>query len=109
VDDLEYDAQSHRVLVSSRTNDQVFSIDPKTMTWKWWHTGYPIALIRPAGDRLVAASLDDGVVVEAVVSGQWSVVSGQWSVISGQWTALGFLLLAFQLSAFSSQLSALSS
>jgi photosystem II stability/assembly factor-like uncharacterized protein len=70
VDDLEYDAQSHRVLVSSRTNDQVFSIDPKTMTWKWWHTGYPIALIRPAGDQLVAASLDDGVVVEAGGRGQ---------------------------------------
>jgi len=70
VDDLEYDARSHRVLVSSRTNDQVFSIDPKTMTWKWWHTGYPIALIRPAGDRLVAASLDDGVVVEAGGRGQ---------------------------------------
>ena len=44
VDDLEYDAQSHRVLVSSRTNDQVFSIDPKTM--------------------------DDGVVVEAGGRGQ---------------------------------------
>jgi hypothetical protein len=64
VDDLEYDVASHRVLVSSRNNDRVFSIDPKAMSWKWWHTGYRIALIRPAGDRLVAASLDDGVVVE---------------------------------------------
>jgi photosystem II stability/assembly factor-like uncharacterized protein len=64
VDDLEYDTASHRVLVSSRTNDQIFSIDPKTMTWKWWRTGYRIALIRAAGDGLVAASLDDGVLVE---------------------------------------------
>jgi photosystem II stability/assembly factor-like uncharacterized protein len=64
VDDLEYDATSNRVLVSSKTNDQIFSIDPKTMTWKWWHAGFRIALIRPAGDRLVAASLDDGVLVE---------------------------------------------
>jgi photosystem II stability/assembly factor-like uncharacterized protein len=64
VDDLEYDACAHRVLVSSRTNDQIFAIDPKTMTWKWWHTGFRIALVRPAGDRLVAASLDDGVLVE---------------------------------------------
>jgi photosystem II stability/assembly factor-like uncharacterized protein len=64
VDDLQYDEISHRVLVSSRTNDQVFAIDPKTMTWKWWRTGYQNALIRSAGDRLVAASLDDGVIVE---------------------------------------------
>ncbi len=64
VDDLEYDADVARVLVSSRTSDQVFAIDPKTMTWKWWRTGYQNALIRAAGDRLAAASLDDGVIVE---------------------------------------------
>jgi len=64
VDDLEYDEMLHRVLVSSRTNDQVFAIDPKTMTWKWWRTGYQNALIRVAGNRLAAASLDDGVIVE---------------------------------------------
>ncbi len=63
VDDLSYDATLKRVLVSSRTSDQVFAIDPKTMTWNWWQTGYQIALIRAAGDRLVAASLDDGVIV----------------------------------------------
>jgi hypothetical protein len=33
------------------------------MTWVWWQTGYQIALIRVAGDRLVAASLDDGVLL----------------------------------------------
>jgi photosystem II stability/assembly factor-like uncharacterized protein len=64
VDDLEYDAALRRVLVSSRSNDQVYAIDPKTMTWKWWRTGYRIAQIRAAGERLVAASLDDGVLVE---------------------------------------------
>ena len=64
IDDLEFDAGSQRVLVSSRSSDQVFGIDPKTMTWKLWRTGYPTALIRAAGDRLVAASIDDGVVVQ---------------------------------------------
>ena len=63
VDDLSYDAESKRILVSSRTSDEVFAVDPKTMAWDWWQTGYDIALIRAAGDRLVAASLDDGVLV----------------------------------------------
>jgi hypothetical protein len=63
VDDLSYDAALKRMLVSSRVSDQIFAIDPKTMTWDWWQTGYPVALIRGAGERLVAASLDDGVLV----------------------------------------------
>ncbi len=63
VDDLSYDAGLKRILVSSRSSDQIFAIDPKTMAWDWWQTGYQIALIRGAGDRLVAASLDDGVLV----------------------------------------------
>ncbi|HVN93550.1 MAG TPA: hypothetical protein VMT38_07635 [Terracidiphilus sp.] len=63
VDDLSYDAESKRILVSSRASDQVYAIDPKTMTWDFWRAGYDIVQIRAAGDRLVAASLDDGVVV----------------------------------------------
>jgi hypothetical protein len=64
VDDLYYDATQGKVLVSSRTSDQVFAIDPKSLAWKWWQTGYRIALIRAAGDRMLAASLFDGVLVE---------------------------------------------
>jgi photosystem II stability/assembly factor-like uncharacterized protein len=63
IDDLSYYAALKRILVSSRSSDQVYAIDPKTMTWDWWQTGYKIVLIRAAGDRLVAASLDDGVLV----------------------------------------------
>jgi photosystem II stability/assembly factor-like uncharacterized protein len=63
IDDLSYDPASKRVLVSSRTTDEVYGIDPRTMTWVWWQTGYQIALIRVAGDHLVAASLDDGVLL----------------------------------------------
>lgn len=64
VDDLSYDAAIHKLLVSSSRSDQIFAINPKTITWNWWQTGYNIALIRAAGNRLVAASVDDGVVVE---------------------------------------------
>ena len=63
VDDLSYDAESKRILVSSRSSDEVYAVDPETMTWNWWQTGYDIVLIRAAGDRLVAASLDEGILV----------------------------------------------
>jgi photosystem II stability/assembly factor-like uncharacterized protein len=64
VDDLTYEAALGKVLASSRSNDQVYAIDPKTLDWTWWQTGYRIGLIRAAGKRLVAASLYDGVLVE---------------------------------------------
>ena len=64
VDDIYYDAALDRVLASSRTSDQVYAIDPKTLRWKWSRTGYAIALIRAASGRLLAASLYDGVLVE---------------------------------------------
>jgi photosystem II stability/assembly factor-like uncharacterized protein len=63
VDDLSYDTTLKKLLVSSRTSDIVYAIDPRTMKWDWWQTGYQIDLIRSAGDRLVAASLDDGVLL----------------------------------------------
>jgi photosystem II stability/assembly factor-like uncharacterized protein len=64
VDDLCFDSKLGRVLVSSRSSDQVYSIDPKTLEWKWWQTGFHIALIRATGDRLLAASVYDGVLLE---------------------------------------------
>jgi photosystem II stability/assembly factor-like uncharacterized protein len=64
VDDLYYDAHLGRVLASSQSSDQVYAIDPKSLEWKWARTGYRIHLARAAGDRLLAASLDDGVLIE---------------------------------------------
>jgi photosystem II stability/assembly factor-like uncharacterized protein len=69
VDDLFFDTDLGKVLVSSRTNDWIFAIDPKTLTWKWWQTGYRIDLVRAAGKRMVAASLYDGVLVEPQAGG----------------------------------------
>jgi photosystem II stability/assembly factor-like uncharacterized protein len=64
VDDLVYDARSGRVLVSSRSSDQIYAIDPGSMAWKWWQTGYHVSLVRVAGDRLAVASVFDGVLAE---------------------------------------------
>jgi hypothetical protein len=69
VDDLTYDVHLKRVLISSQSSDQIYAIDPSTMTWKWWQTGYRIGLIRAAGNRMVAASLYDGVLVEPQAGG----------------------------------------
>jgi len=69
VDDVYYDAALDKVLVSSRESDQVYAIDPKTLKWKWAQTGYRIGLIRAAGERMVAASLYDGVLVEPQPAG----------------------------------------
>jgi photosystem II stability/assembly factor-like uncharacterized protein len=64
VDDLYYDAALNEVLVSSHTSDEIFAINPKTKSWRLWQTGYYIGLVRTAGDRVVAASLYDGVLLE---------------------------------------------
>lgn len=64
VDDLYYDARQNKILVCSRGNDLVYSIDAKSLDWKWLQTGFPLVLVRPAGDRLMAASEDDGVLAQ---------------------------------------------
>jgi photosystem II stability/assembly factor-like uncharacterized protein len=63
-DDLSYDFAAGRVLASSRSSDQIYSIDPKNLSWKFFHTGYNVALIRIAAGRLIAASVFDGVIAE---------------------------------------------
>jgi photosystem II stability/assembly factor-like uncharacterized protein len=75
VDDIFYDESLNRILVSSRSSDQVFLIDPKTMDWTFHQTGYKISLVRVSGDRLLAASLFDGVLVQPQAPG--NVETGQ--------------------------------
>jgi photosystem II stability/assembly factor-like uncharacterized protein len=69
VDDLIYDAPMGKILVSSRSSDQIYIIDPKSLVWTWTQTGYRINRVRVAGDRLLAASLYDGVLVESKTAG----------------------------------------
>ena len=81
VDDLSYDAAAKKILASSRSSDEVYAIDPKTMKWDYWQTGYDIVLIRAAGDRLVAASLNDGVLLGPTVG---AAASGSDAGLSAQ-------------------------
>ncbi len=64
VDDLCFDAHTGKILASSRSSDQIYAINPKTLAWKWWQTGYRICVVRAAGERVIAASLFDGVLIE---------------------------------------------
>ncbi len=64
VDELYFDRKLDKVLVSSRESDQIYAIDPKTLEWKWAQTGFRIAHVRSAGERLLAASMYDGVISE---------------------------------------------
>jgi photosystem II stability/assembly factor-like uncharacterized protein len=74
VSDLYYDAKQNKVLVSSRTSDFIYAIDASTLSWTWRRTGYKLFLVRSNGGRLLAASLDQGVLAEP--EGQ-SAQSGQ--------------------------------
>jgi photosystem II stability/assembly factor-like uncharacterized protein len=69
VDDLFYDAGLNEIFASSRSKDQIFAINAKTLDWKWWKTGYRIELVRATGGRMLAASLGDGVLIEPQASG----------------------------------------
>ena len=69
VDDLYFDPELDKVLVSSRGSDFVYAIDAKTLDWKWWQTGYRLSAVRASGGRLLAASLDQGVLVEPRAAG----------------------------------------
>ncbi len=64
VSDLFFDAQLNAILVSSRESDFIYAINAGTLDWKWRQTGYKLLLVRPAGARLLAASVDDGVLME---------------------------------------------
>jgi hypothetical protein len=55
--------------VCSRQSELVYAINPKTLSWRWWSTGWKIGLVRSDGGRLIAASLNDGVLLEPQTAG----------------------------------------
>jgi len=64
VGDLYFDSQSGRMLVTSRSSEVLYSIDPKSLTFTAATTGYRLYMARTAAGVRFAASLEDGVLME---------------------------------------------
>ena len=64
INDLYYDTDQHKVLVSSRGSDWIYQIDPAELKWTWTRVGWRVYLIRSAGAHLLGASLYDGVLIQ---------------------------------------------
>ncbi|RRA47115.1 YCF48-related protein [Acidipila sp. EB88] len=62
---LDYDPSLKKVLVSSRTSTTIFGVDASGSPWKYWQAGWRVHQVLQQGNRLVGASLFDGVVLEA--------------------------------------------
>ena len=64
INDLSFDEQTGHMLVSSRSSQVVYSIDPESLSFSGIATGFRIFLARSAGGLRFAASLQDGVLAE---------------------------------------------
>jgi photosystem II stability/assembly factor-like uncharacterized protein len=65
IGDLAFDQKTGRMLVSSRSSQVLYSVDPASLTFTGTSTGFRIFLAREAGGVRFAASLQDGVLTEA--------------------------------------------
>lgn len=61
---LAYDPAKHRVVVTSRITNIVYAINPDTLTWQWWDTGWRLQSVYSIGGRLLAASPTNGVILQ---------------------------------------------
>jgi photosystem II stability/assembly factor-like uncharacterized protein len=64
INSLSWNPAQKSILLSSSDSTVVYAINPKTYTWKWWNTGWLIHGIHSLGDRLVAVSYSNGVVLQ---------------------------------------------
>jgi len=64
VGDLAFDDKTGRMLVSSRSSQVLYSVDPASLTFTGTPTGFRLFLARSAGGVRFATSLQDGVLME---------------------------------------------
>ncbi|HEX4022816.1 MAG TPA: transcriptional regulator [Acidobacteriaceae bacterium] len=65
---LTYDAQLKRVMITSYESNLIFGVDPATMQYTWWNAGWHTHAVQSFDNRLVAATLLHGVVVQPAQS-----------------------------------------
>ena len=59
-----FDAEAHRVLVTSLSNTMTFAAAVPDHKVSYWDSGWELRFVRPVGDHLVGATLYDGMVVQ---------------------------------------------
>jgi photosystem II stability/assembly factor-like uncharacterized protein len=68
VGDLSFDEQTGRMLVTSRSSQVLYSVDPASLSFNGEGTGFRLFLARSAGGVRFATSLQDGVLAEPPVA-----------------------------------------
>ncbi len=61
---LAWDPATGRVVVTSSATSIVYAIDPSTMTWKWWNTGWRLRDVHTLAGRLLATSPTNGLILQ---------------------------------------------
>jgi photosystem II stability/assembly factor-like uncharacterized protein len=64
INSLTYDPTLQRVLVTSPTSTAIFGVDDTGTPWKYWQAGWLTHQVLQHGNRLVAASMLNGVVIQ---------------------------------------------
>ena len=64
VDNLYFDAPSHRMLVTSMGSTFAFAVSVPEYKVRYWDTGWNLRFARPVGDHMVGATLFDGMIVQ---------------------------------------------
>ncbi len=73
INSLAWNPKQQRILLSSSDSTVVYAINPNSYTWKWWNTGWLVHGIHSLGDRLVAVSYSNGVVLQPTEQGSASL------------------------------------
>ncbi len=69
INNLSYDSDLKRIMVTSWNSTFVFAVDEKTHDFKWWDAGWNTRAVRSLGGRLMGASLYNGVIVQPQLQG----------------------------------------